>query len=388
MTTPNAGTDAGAANGGQQPPANLNTQDLELVDEHLEDAHKSDEELFNELEAEERTAAGGSADADTAAAPPKEGAAADEGADDAAAAAAAQGSEGEESSTDEGAARAPATPKGDEGKGAGQPDKGKPDIWANATPEQRAAIDAAQAQIAKLEHAEKSARGRLSSLTRTLDTIRSKPAAKPAANGGAAGAAAKGVTESDAWKAFAKDYPEVAGPIGQALAGMQLSIADQGKVVQAITEDALEADREAVYEALDREHSDWETVTADPAQFKAWLDTQPEYVQAAAKRNSDEIVNAKDAADIIGRYKAFRSSQDGGNAPANGPSGGGGGNAPANGGKTGSLSAKRNLQLESASGARSGGRGTATGIPDTDDEQVLWDAMEREDQEKERRRRA
>lgn len=351
---------------GAPPPAT--PEELNLADEAKEDA-----ELWAELDAAEAAAA---PDAET------DPLAADEAAAEKPAKDAANAKDGAEAAAEKAkpGEAAPSTEKGqDAGKAA---DKGAPadDIWATATPAQRAAFEAAQAQVKSVEHAHKSDRGRLSSLQRELNELRNRQpgdAGKPGKGKGA-----EALLDDEEWKTFVKEYPEVAAPLAKLVSKLELTVADTKKVTDAIREDRRQADLDARVKALDAKAPDWRDVVADQDAYGAWLQSQPRHIQEAAARNADEIVDADEAADVIGRFKAYRSSQAGSNAPANGPEAGGN----ADTGKTVSLSGKRQRQLDASSSARSGGPGAARGLPDNADDETAWKYFDELDRQREARR--
>src|SRR5690606_2070633 len=87
------------------------------------------------------------------------------GDDDAAGAAAGDDDQGKADGNDP-----PATKSGDD-KSPDKQQQQAPDLWANAAPEQRAAYEAAQEQIKKLEQAERSNRGRISAMQRQMNDL-------------------------------------------------------------------------------------------------------------------------------------------------------------------------------------------------------------------------
>ncbi len=348
-------------------------QDLDLLDEHLEDEGKSDSAIWDEIEETE-------ADAGTGAA-----------ADDDEALAAADGA-----ATDAGAEKKPdATDKlGDEGQslddesGGKAPDKqaaDQDDPWATATDEQRSAHEADQKRIKKLEQSDRSQRGRLGAMQRQINDTAAKPApAKTTAADEAAGddegeGAADGLYGSDEWKAHEKEYPEISGPnktITNNLAD-RIDVLEEKQGVSETVHRQEAVDQQT--EVLDGEHSDWEEVMAAEGTLE-WLQDQPRHIQEAARRNSEEIVDAAEAADVIGRLKAFRSAQDeagegAGDADANGA----GADDGAGDGKP-QLTGKRKRQLEAASTTRAGGPGAAHGIPEDGDPEAIWAAYDKQDE--------
>lgn len=368
------GQDARQPHGDQ---GSVGPDDLDLIDDSLEDAGKSEQDLWNEFDTAEQASTGtdsaeanASADDDAAEAG-KEALDEDQGADEAGAAA---------SGGDEAGQQAAELPEGQQGNDANA------DPWASATPEQRAALEELQSRTRRLEELEGIWRGRAQSLQRQInESQRKAPQGQPSAEAGDA-AAAEGNTflESDDWKSFAQEYPEVAGPIGKLIGTLQTTVSQQQQRLDGFTAERQNDDINQQTVLLAEQIPDWQQL-ARSSEFPVWLETQPRHIRDAALRNGDAIVDAAEAADVIGRFKAFRSEQAGGNAQQ-GPSGqqptaNGGAAQPTGQGKTGNaLSGKRQRQLESASGARSSGPGAATGIPDDGDPQAIWDAFDREEQ--------
>lgn len=329
-------------------------EDLSLVDDALEDEGKTDEEIFNELEAEEVAAAAGESTDDIS--------------DDESAAAAAAAAD---------------KPPGEQSPGTQEP--APDDVWASASPEQRAAHEDAQTQISKLEQTERSRKGRMDSMQRRIDDLARQPAPgaptdAATATDGANGATAESVTAeffgSEEWKSHEQEYPEVSGPqksIFTKLIGRLFAVEQKQEVTDAqrIVDDAEAHDAFVLEQEqlLEKEHEDWEEVMAAKGTME-WLEDQPRHIQEAAVRNADEIVDAEQAADVISRLKAFRTAQSAGPSDA-GEAGDDGGNSR--------LSGKRDRQLATASNARTGGAGAAHGIPEDGDEEAIWNAMERKE---------
>lgn len=364
----------------------LDPKDLDLVDDSLADEGKDDAALWAEFDQAEDKAAATDTNLDDAS-PGDE-----PGDDDAGGDAAAADDEGQAKKPDSAAqAGGEQSPSGDAASGGEQPSddaQGHPqnDLWANASPDQRAAFEAAQAQIKRLEQAERSNRGRLSALQRQLNEQRQPSKAAPngaADNGQQRGDGADAKAEanvflaSEEWKGFVTEYPEVAGPLGKVIGELQAEVTRQRKELSAIGADRREAAVAEQEKLLVEQHPDWETVTAE-AGFVDWLNQQPRHIREAAVRNAEEIVDAAEAADVVGRFKDYRASQGqgaGGTAQQSSRADAGRGT-----GTTQALSGKRQRQLESASAARSRGPGVAVGIPEDGDEETLWkqfDEMER-----------
>ncbi len=315
-------------------------EDLDLIADDLADEDKSDEEIFDELEAEEIAAADGTPD-------DKSG--------DVVAAAEEPAKPDEDSSADE--------------------------LWATATPEQQAAHEAAQTQIKKLEQSDRSTRGRFASMQRQLNEFNKREpepppaAADAAADDGEGKPDAEGYLATENWKSFTAEYPEVAGPVGELLAGMQSKLDRNDKELAAIGDGRRQDALDEQQVILEKDHSDWhEVISADDgAPFRSWLDDQPRMIQEAGHRNAKEIVDAAEAADLVSRFKAFRSDAVDEEPPAGTPKPDGEGTEKTR------LSGKRQRQLATASSTRTGGPGAAHGIPEDGDPEAIWAAFDKKD---------
>ncbi len=252
------------------------------------------------------------------------------------------------------------------------------DIWASATPEQRAAVEAAH-------KSEQGLREQLDRRLREINRLKSRQAADAPAPTEAGGKATAAYLETDDWKAFAEEYPEVAGPLGGVIGNLQSVIDKQGKELSAIGNDRRQEALDEQATLLTQKHGDWmQVVTEDPAHFAGWLDSQPRHVREAFARNKEQIVDAEEAADVVGRFKAFRQAygqQQSGNGDgqasaterSDGSDAGGNGNDQA----SPPLSGKRKRQLDSATTTRTNGPSGASGVPESGDETVLWDQLEK-----------
>lgn len=351
----------------------IDEQDLNLVDDSLGDEEKDDAEIWNELDAADP-------DADTGEAADDSAAFADDALGDAASSA----------SDDAGAATGEPDSTPDDTSGAAAPDTAaadETDPFAGASDEQRTAYNDLLAQNKKLEQSDRSQRGRLGAMQRQINELNEKltTGAAPAADDSAAGAstdasgASEDVTDSEDWRTFESEYPEVAGPIKALVSDLKGQLTTQGKELAAIGSDRREEALSEQAELLEEEHDDWEEVMS-AEELLPWLNEQPRHIQEAALRNAEEIVDAAEAADVVGRFKAFRSAQ-GSNTPNDADPAGDG-----KGKETTALTGKRKRQLESASTTRTGGPGAAAqGIPEDGDPEEIWKAMDRQERRQSQR---
>lgn len=371
--------DAGTKAGQGKPPgsAGMAAEDLNLIDDNLDDVHKEPEEIWAELDAAE------------GAAPPDKGAAAEQ----AAAPASKEGAaaEGGELPASE------ATPAGKPEAGEGQPPAAEaPQVdWSKAPPELRAAHEALVADRARLEQSERSQRGRVSAMQRQLDELQRRPPGAPAAADPAAAPPKKGTFTTEKGKAFAGEYPEVAGAVAEEIETVKAELAEAKEALRTVAEDREKAVLAEQLSILEAEHSDWRTVAAKGSGFKEWVTTQPRHIREAAARNAKVIVDAEEAADLIGRFKEFRSEQEAQRGLADkGQQEAPEGQDPPQGGQgqresTGtSLSGKRQRQLSSSAGARSQGPGAAQGIPEDGSPEEIWAAFDRKEAAERQARRA
>lgn len=323
-----------------------NTDDTVVVPD---DDGKSDEQLWNEIEDAEEAAATGAEPA------PADDAAPDSRPDKEQIAAAETPSDDATAETD-----TSTTPTDD-------------DPWAGATDAQREEYEAAQTRIAELEQSDRSNRGRLGALQRQINELKRAPAGNaPAAN--AKAKQLRDYLESDEFKTLSDDNPELAAPLSTIA---KLLDERQSATEESVASSAAAAESDAVDEQtviLEEDHPDWAEVVAadDGMPFMDWINTQPRHIQEAARRNAEGIVDAEEAADVISRFKAFR-SEEVGDASDDPPDDSGDT-------ETTELSERRQRQLETATGSTSTGPGTASGIAsDDEDEAAIWAELDREE---------
>lgn len=169
------------------------------------------------------------------------------------------------------------------------------DPWAAMTPEeQRAAYDTERRARAEFEREAAAHRGRMSKLMRERpDLFGGK---KPDAPADAEKKAPLKAMESPDWKGAQDEYPEIAKPLGNAVGELAAEVANLRRETDINRYAAQERE-------LAARHPDWNRVTATPA-FADWLARQPDYVQSAAYRNGEAIVDAYEASDILSRFKS------------------------------------------------------------------------------------
>ncbi len=218
------------------------------------------------------------------------------------------------------------------------------DIWATATPEQRAEIE-------RLRQAEASARGRISFLQRSMNIADMAKTAQTPEEKDRAVAKATDLMNSDAFKRAATDYPEVVEPLRVVLE----ALAEKAEKVEVIEQRVVERDRAEHFIANQRElegvHPDWRDFGAGGkhnATFVDWYKSQPPSVQRAIEANGTDIVDPVEAAYWLGRFK-----QDAGFAAA----------SPGQQGQS-TTDARRRAQLQGSQTGRNRSGGSTPGVPD------------------------
>lgn len=243
----------------------------------------------------------------------------------------------------------------------------------NVAPAARPAEDeAARARIAELKHQRRSDQGRLLALQRRLQEYPSKAATAPpgaahetqgrqTSGTDDARAPAQDGTAPDPLAALSEAFPEVGRPVAK--------LVDDLRQQNAMLVNRLsEQDMREVEVLLDRNetalaetHPDWQQAVTHPA-FTQWLGAQPAYVQQAAQRNGERIVDPAEAGDIIGRFKAaFAASQPTQATQTPTPTGA---HQTAATGVPATLAARRQRQLDAGASVRSRAPGPAAGPPD------------------------
>lgn len=225
------------------------------------------------------------------------------------------------------------------------PEGAAPDIWADATPEQLAAFQAAQQE-------NRSHRGRASALDIREAQIAAaqKPAAVPAA-----GEPVVEPATDEKFETFETEYPEVAGPIKARydarheqqeakIAALEQTVAG----ISTIQANEATGDELAV---LEQRHPTWHALTSTP-QFETWVNGQPRFVQEGFVRNGTTVVDGEEAASLMDLYV------DQQKAPTAA--------APAAEDKTSGKATRRQRRLDSAVTAEKSQAGPGSGPPEGD----------------------
>jgi hypothetical protein len=257
-----------------------------------------------------------------------------------------------------------------------QQQKQAPDIWESAPPDLKAAHDSQvkALETATTEHARRSIEGRISAYTRRLKE-RNEAAAQqpPAADGEAA----------DPLAELAAEYPEIAKPLQEKLAPLAEKISQFDATLKSRQEAAdqqMDAELKANEDMLEEKHPGWDGYLKEHgAAFGAWIVDQPLYLRQSFVTNKDAIIDPFSAIETLNAFKSFVASNQ---PPPPTPA------APAAVQQQG-LNSRRTAQLAgSASPQSAGSRPTVSGIPESGDEQAIWNAFRDIDPEEKKYRSA
>lgn len=236
---------------------------------------------------------------------------------------------------------------------------GQADPWAQAPEELRTQYQQAQDMIAKLEQSDRSNRGRLSALQRQINEMTAQRQQAAESDDQAA------MQDSDDdFKSLMEDYPEIAKPIQKMLDQMKSEQTRLQKELGAIGSERRQQALEEQATLLTEEHPDWVDVGSDPG-FMQWLNEQPRHIQEAAARNGNEIVDYREAADVVSRYKQFKGISE--QPKPNNP-----------------LADKRQRQLRTATSTQGRGPGAKSGIPEDGNPEEIWRMFDELDRRKSR----
>lgn len=173
------------------------------------------------------------------------------------------------------------------------------DIWANAPPELRAAYEASLNQAKELETKLTRQNGRVSALDRQLNQIRNQQNGqgqpKPDTD-------VSKLLETDKFKQFREEYPEIADPITEVLSVAAERLKDVSTVVDSQNQAHEENILNEQLGIFQSDHPDWTQYAEDP-RWNDWVASQPRHIREAAARNREFIVDGSEASDVLSRFK-------------------------------------------------------------------------------------
>jgi hypothetical protein len=252
--------------------------------------------------------------------------------------------------------------------------KQEDDPWAAAPQELRQSYEALKAEKERLEHRINSDDGRVAAsmrrireLQEQIKSVQKTEVADPA----------------EKLKAFADDYPEVAGPLQEAMELLRGEVGEL-KAAQVGRAQAAQEELQEIFTAgetaVEEAHPGWDKyLTENSGKFAQWVDDQPRFIREAVIRNAEAIVDPRAAIEILNAFKHHMSSQpepepqpqETPETPETPPVAQAAPQRPP-------ASSRRQQQLAaSSSPSKTSSRAPViSGLPDDADEQALWDEME------------
>lgn len=231
------------------------------------------------------------------------------------------------------------------------------DIWANASPELRAAHEAEMAALRKTANDAKAHAGRMRKQFEGLKASADRAADEPVPKLG------------DTLDQGLADYPEIAKPVKDAFAPIEkrLEALDRIEAGQRSAQ-TEEVNRyiQSQQQLLEAAHPGWEAeyIQGPKAkQFYDWIkspDRSVKQFKTVFETNAEHIFDADAAIEVFNAFKADTAGTD--STPGNG--------------QTQELSAKRAAQLDGSRSPKTpGGPPRVTGIPKEGDPQAIWSAF-------------
>ncbi len=211
--------------------------------------------------------------------------------------------------TEDAPSPAPAADQEDAADDDGSPPADTPtidDIWKNAPPELR---EAHEKQLRDMDLRYRSSQGRVSALDRELARYRSQQQGQPAPQQErqpeeqpSAEPKADPSAKEKALAELRDEYPDLAGPLLDEMAEMRARLERLDQGYGAIEQQRATAAVQQQEQRLLELHPDYADAARDE-RFMGWLETKPQAVKDAFQRNFHSIVDAEDAALVIGMFK-------------------------------------------------------------------------------------
>lgn len=247
---------------------------------------------------------------------------------------------------------------------AGQP---KADIWASATPEQRAAFT----QATDLANRFKAEQGRVPGLQRDLhrltqenSELRQRASSTPQRTAADDRKSEESLKEK--LKSLAEDYPDFQ-PLLEKFDQLEQRVSETKGGVDTIAQERFSRQLDENEKKLTEAVPKWGDYAKDQA-FGDWLATKSRSFRTLAEKNAEAIVDADAAIDVMSAYEQHLELQTARAAAAAAKNGG----APPN-----KLAAKRDAQLAAARGPAGNRSPSVSGNRVANSDDALWDEASR-----------
>lgn len=177
------------------------------------------------------------------------------------------------------------------------------DIWSSASPEVRAAHEA---DLERERQKYRSDIGRQAAHQARIKFLEEQLAARtatPAAATTTTAEAPVALRERPAIKKSLEDYPEVVGPLLDAIEPALAENESFRRELSTLSEHRRAGVIASQEQALEAAHPDWREACGSK-EFADWLDVQPPAIRQIVERNGQQVVDAQEAIAMVGNFKA------------------------------------------------------------------------------------
>lgn len=199
-------------------------------------------------------------------------------------------------------AAAPDAPAAADNAPAGEPQ----DIWKDADPRLK---EAYEASMRDAQYRVDALKGRQSAQDRELQELRRL---RQTGQGGQQQEQARGKGEDSGagnpkpkskLLSNAEEYPDVLDGVVEEVTDIRVQLQELKVVKDRIEQERKERAEAAQRAILEQSHPDWSTAVTDD-RFEGWLGSQSTAIREAYARNADGWVDGRDAALVVGQFKA------------------------------------------------------------------------------------
>lgn len=175
-----------------------------------------------------------------------------------------------------------------------------PDIWANASAEQRAAFEAANQRAEQAEHRAKSDEGRFNAYQRDLAVIRRQT--RMLGETLTAGDDLSALVGGESWGKVKTEYGEDLAPILTAIEALAQQRKSSGEQFQQLSQELVAADYDDNEAKLNEAAPDWQSLFGRD-DFASWLDGKPGFYRETLAKNWDAVTDPAGVAEVARIYR-------------------------------------------------------------------------------------
>lgn len=205
--------------------------------------------------------------------------------------------------TEEDSEAAPAEPDdaGADLPPADSPQTANQEIWANATPEQLAAYEAAERRAKELEHRQKSEDGRVARYQRDRDAMQRKLETLVSA-AQKDGEDLRVLVASEDWQKAKSDYGDDLAPLFNVLERLTDQTAQANERWQQMDTETIEEIETENFYLLDEKAPDWRDLMGRQ-DFLPWVQSQPKPWQDVFAQNYERLVDPASTLELVSKFR-------------------------------------------------------------------------------------